>query len=316
MKIKIIKKYASLGVASLLLASASLSYAQVPITNIIQTFDADADGNHWGHEWGAGTQAWDGTAGNPAGALLITAPLTGASDHPTTTYITSLGNPWWTPNPINFSTYDFLELDIKWDTTSDVSISQFNNVGTIPANFQVGGQNFFQDWAMSTNYIGGTGGLDIYLCGGPGGQMSPLIINTNIPAAAASGWTHIKVPINKAQSGIDGVSGIVFSKWVSQNWGILNPAQARFWVDNVMLTGTSLPPPPPTVKVPAKATQGLNVFASTSGLYDRQEAVLRQSSGLSWVGHATAGNPVSYSFTIAGYPNSPDCEAYMFLVPN
>ena len=317
MKTKKITTYASLGVASLLLAGAIQSQAQMLITNVIQTFEVDDANNHWGHEWGVGTQAWDGTAGNPAGALLVTAPLSGSSDHPTTTYICKNGNPWYVGTAINCSEYDFLELDIKWDTTSDVTIDQFNNVGIIPPDFTNSlGQPFFQTWAMNTNYIGGTGGLDIYLCGGSGGQMAPLIVNTNIPAAAGSGWTHIKVPITKTLAGIDGVSGIVFSKWVSQNWGILNDAQARFWVDNVMLTGTTAPPPPPTVKVPTKATPGLNVFASTSGIYDRQSAVPRQDYGLSWVGVATPANPVTYSFTIAGYPNSPDCEAYMFLAPN
>ena len=313
-----LKMHYGLAVTALMLAGTGLSNAQLLITNVIQTFDAnDTSGNKWGHEWGDGTQAWDGAAGNPVGALLVTAPLTGTSDHPTTTFICKNGNPWYVGTAINFSTYDFLELDIKWDNTSDVTIDQFNHVGIIPPDFTNSlGQPFFQTYAMTTNYIGGTGGLDIYLCGGPLGQMNPLLVNTNIPAAAASGWAHIKVPINKAQAGIDGVSGIVFSKWVSQNGGILNPAQARFWVDNVMLTGTALPPPPPTVKVPTKATQGLNVFASTAGLYDRQSAVLRQTSGLSWVGMATPANPVTYSFTIAGYPNSPDCEAYLFLIPN
>jgi hypothetical protein len=41
-----------------------------------------------------------------------------------------------------------------------------------------------------------------------------------------------------------------------------------------------------------------------------------QSSGLSWVGQATPANPVTYSFTIVGYPKSVNCEAWMFLVPN
>ena len=31
---------------------------------------------------------------------------------------------------------------------------------------------------------------------------------------------------------------------------------------------------------------------------------------------ATEANPVTYSFTIAGYPNSVNCEAWLFLVPN
>jgi hypothetical protein len=147
--------------------------------------------------------------------------------------------------------------------------------------------------------------------------MAPFIYNTNIPAAAANGWVHMVIPINAATAGIDGCSGFVIHKWVSQyNGQIANDFQGRFWIDNVILQGTAGPPPPPTVKVPTKATLGLNVFASTAGLYDRQEAVLRQTSGLSWVGMATPANPVTYSFTIAGYPNSPDCEAYLFLIPN
>jgi hypothetical protein len=34
------------------------------------------------------------------------------------------------------------------------------------------------------------------------------------------------------------------------------------------------------------------------------------------VGQATPANPVTYSFTIAGYPKSVNCEAWMFLIPN
>ncbi len=40
------------------------------------------------------------------------------------------------------------------------------------------------------------GGLEIDLCGGPGGQMAPLIVTTNIPAAAANGWVHMVIPID------------------------------------------------------------------------------------------------------------------------
>ena len=138
-----------------------------------------------------------------------------------------------------------------------------------------------------------------------------------MPAAAASGWVHMTIPIDPTLAGLAGQSGITFAKWISNYGGqCANPAQARFWVDNITLGGTAGPPPPPVVKNPVKATKGLNVFASTAGLYDRQSAVLRQTSGLSWVGMATAANPVTYSFTIAGYPNSANCEAWLFLIPN
>jgi hypothetical protein len=147
--------------------------------------------------------------------------------------------------------------------------------------------------------------------------MAPFIINTNIPAATANGWVHVVIPINLTTANLDGCSGFVFHKWVSQyNGQIANDFHGRFWIDNVILQGTAGPPPPPIVKVPTKATRGLNVFANTQGNYDREEAVLRQETGLGWVGVATPSSPVTYSFTIAGFPHSENGEAYLFLNPN
>jgi hypothetical protein len=315
MKINQLKKYVSLGAAALALGSAGTAFAQTADLPI-QTFDADANGT--GHEWGSGTQSFDASTGNAAGALLVTVDFSSSSDTPCTTYICYKGgNPWYTPATIQFSQYKAIEFDIKWDNTSDITIDQFNNLGTWNTTMtNQAGQPIMLSWAGSGYLAGSTGGLDIDLCGGPGGQMSPFIINTNIPAAAANGWAHVVIPINAATAGIDGCNGIVFHKWINQQWGIQNDAQGRFWIDNVILQGTAGPPPPPKLSPLVKAAQGLNVFASTAGLYDRQSAVLRQNSGLSWVGQATPANPVTYSFTIAGYPSSVNCEAWMFLVPN
>ncbi len=319
-----LKNKALTALAAVALAGTSLSHAQVAITNIINTFDAAGSyGGGIGREWGPGAAVFDGATGSPAGAELITVTWDPTSDTPCTAYACNGDgpNPWYNPNPVNLSTYDTLEFDIKYDPTSDITIAQFNDASTWPltlTNVASGGASVFQSWAGAGQLAAGgsIGGLEINLCGGPGGQMAPVIINTNIPAAAASGWVHISIPINKAQSQIDGVSGIVFHKWCANTWTLATPVSARFWIDNVMLKGTSAPPPPPTVKPLVKATPGLNVFASTAGVYDRQSAVLRQIAGLSWVGLATPANPVTYSFTIAGYPNSPDCEAYLFLAPN
>jgi hypothetical protein len=314
MKINLLKKYAGVGLAALALGIAGAAFAQ-PIYLTINTFDSAAAGT--GHEWGPGTQAWDGTQGNPAGALEVTVDFSSSSDTPCTTYIClNGGNPWYVATPINFSLYQSLQFDIKWDNASDITIDQFNDLSTWPLTLtNSSGQTVLQPWGPG--YLSGsTAGLDIELCGGPGGQMAPSIATTNLPAAASNGWTHITIPINQAQAQIDGVSGIVFHKWIHQQWGIANDAVARFWIDNVMLQGTAAAAPPPTMSAPTKATPGLNVFASTAGLYDRQEAVLRQTSGLSWVGQATAAKPVTYSFTIDGYPTSVNCEAYLFLLPN
>lgn len=312
MKHKQTSKYFGLAAAALLLAGVSQSFAQTADLTI-NNFDADPGGN-LGHEWGSGTQAFDAGNGNPPGAALVTVAFSNSSDTPCTTYLCLNGNPWYVGTAINFSQYKAIEFDLKWDNTSDITIDQFNNVANIPLTAT---NSLGQSILNHVLDAGSIGGIEIDLCGGPGGQMAPTIVATNIPAAAANGWVHMVIPINQTAANLDGCSGFVFHKWVSQYGGqIANDFQGRFWIDNVTLQGTAGPPPPPTVKAPTKATQGLNVFASTAGLYDRQSAVLRQSSGLTWVGQATPANPVTYSFTIAGYPNSVNCEAWMFLVPS
>ncbi len=312
MKQKSLLKYASIGLAAFALGGAGTVLAQTADMTI-QTFDADPGGN-LGHEWGPGTQAFDAGNGNPPGAALVSAIFSNSSDTPCTTYICLNGNPWYVGTAINFSQYKAIEFDLKWDNTSDITLDEFNNVATIPLTATNSYGATILNHALDAGAIGG---IEIDLCGGPGGQMAPFIWNTNIPAAAANGWVHMVVPIDSTTANLDGCSGFVFHKWVSQYSGqIANDFQGRFWIDNVTLQGTAGPPPPPTVHVPAKATKGLNVFTSTAGVYDRQSAVLRQNSGLSWVGAATPANPVTYSFTIAGYPNSVNCEAWMFLIPN
>lgn len=318
-----------LGTSAILLAGSSQCQAQdIPVTNVINTFDsAGAYGGGIGTEWGTGSAAWDGQDGNPAGAELITVVWGPASDTPITAYACNGDgpNPWYNPNPISFSHYQTLEFDIKYDNTSDITIDQFNNVATWPfslTNSVSGGQSVFQSWATTGGAAlaadGAIGGLEINLCGGPAGQMGPVIINTNMPYAASNGWTHVIIPINQSQANIDGVSGIVFHRWCKDTWTLQTNVTARFWIDNVVLKGTTAAPPPPTLTTPTRPVQGLNIFASTMGnsYYDRQEVVSVTNTDLSWVGRATSANPVTYSFTIVGYPNSVNCEAYMFLTPN
>ncbi len=152
---------------------------------------------------------------------------------------------------------------------------------------------------------------------GPGYTDTTVSLGfTNFPVAAANGWAHMVIPINQSLAGINAGNGIVFHKWCSDTWALQVPVTAKFWIDNVVLQGTASTPPP-QLSAPIKPAAGLNVFASTAGLYDRQEVLLvTNRTGLSWVGHATAENPVTYSFTITNYPQSQNCEAYFFLSPN
>jgi hypothetical protein len=306
------------GLAALGLALAGSAQAQVPITNVINTFDTSDSG--CGEEWGSGTVAWDGTQGEPAGSLLLTLNFGNSSDTPAVAYCClDGGNPWYQPQTMNVSSYQNIEFDVLYDATSDITIPEFNDLSTWPTDLtNSSGQTVFISWAGAGYLAGSTPGFDVELCGGPAGQLGPFIATWTVPAAAATNWVHVKIPINQSESQIDGVNGIAFHKWINQQWGIQNTAVARLWIDNLVLTGTAAPPPPPKLSTPVKAVQGLNVFASSEGnsYYDRQEAELMQGSGLSWVGQATTANPVTYSFDIVGYPNSVNCEAYLFLVPN
>lgn len=310
----------TLGLSLAAAALTSLTGQAQTADRTISSFDSGTQGSQptgCGAWYGSYSAGWDGTvdnSGNGGGALYVESIFSNNSDTPLTEYVCLPGNNlWWSGNGTFLtSTYKSLDFDIKWDTNSVLTIDQFNSPATLPPNL-------LQGWAP-TNYLAGSvQGLEIALCW-KGDGSTTYLVNTNIPAAAASGWVHISIPINATMANIDPAVGIIFKKWLNQNWGVADAttATAKFWVDNVVLKGTAGPPPPPLVKAPVKPTQGLNCFATTKGnsFYDRQSVVLRQTTGLSWIGQATLANPVSYSFTISGYPNSVNCEAFMFIVPN
>jgi len=295
----------------------------VPSSTVtIASFDDDAGFSgaypSFGAAYGSSTVSWDGAHGNPAGAIKITCQWSSGSDTPCADYICYPGDNWYYNGSVNWplSQYRSIDFDIMWDSADsdpDFTIDCFNNFTNWPAGW-------YPSWAGSqpiSLFNDSVIGLEIDVTTGSG--VGPYLWTTNIPVGAATSWQHVSIPINPAETGIDGACGIVLHKWIANNWGIVGTHTAYFWIDNLVFVGPASQPPPPTLLAPTtKATPGLNVFSSTegNGFYDRQAVELRQSSGLTWVGHATTDNPVTYSFTIAGYPNSVNCEAYLFLVPN
>lgn len=238
------QEHGGLAIAALLLAGASLPFAAAAET-IIQDFSTNADGT--GVEWGPGSATYDSAVGNPAGSLLLTMPFNSGSDTPGVHYVCAGGgSPWFQPVRISFSQYQRLEFDIKWDTTSDITVAQFNDLSTWPLTLTNSlGDSAWQPGTPAGSLAGSTPGLNIELCGGPAGLLGPSIWTTNIPEAAASGWVHVIIPINPTQPQIDGVSGIVFHKWINQNSGLsAEGVTARFWIDNVRLESLCCPPPP------------------------------------------------------------------------
>ncbi|MGP8198597.1 MAG: hypothetical protein ACLQU4_03740 [Limisphaerales bacterium] len=234
------------------------------------------------------------------------------------------GTPWFCPGTVDFSQYTAITFDILWDTTSGLTIDQFNT-GTNWC-YSCPGPLFTEPEAPNFMVLGGYGnytpGIDLTLTGC---DLSPKVDlgSVNIPTNAAFGWQTMTVPIPaNLGASITSISGIMMQKYASQAGSIISSnATGMFWVDNIVLIGT--PPPPPTLTLlNTPPVPGLNVWNLTEGegYLDHNEVVTIASSGLSWVGSNTSPNtnfPVAYSFTLTGFPaNSTYADAFMFLVPN
>ena len=257
----------------LALAFATSSGLAVPDRDL-GTFDSGTSGTGWlwAIGWGNSTKEWDGSqdnTGNGGGSLHAYGSFDRAtSDTPLMLYEVISGNPWWHPDPsYDLSVYKSLEFDIKWDgSAGNMSLDNFNN----PPG-------------------GGVTGLEIHACpDSPGGA---ILATTNIPAAAANGWTHISIPINPALSGLGAVYGIWMNKWLAATNAT---GTFGFWIDNVVLKGGEVLPPP-TLSFGNKPVPGLAFIAASSGQYDRQE-IRTVGSNYAWYG---ASGPVSYSVDVA-----------------
>ena len=285
-----VTKHACLGLAALALAlSVSVCIGKPVIT--VNTYDSNINGV-W--DWyGGSTLSWDSSqdhTGDGGGSLYIAKNT--SNDHIFDVNSFS-GNDWDNGTAYDLTLYTNLSLWIKWDTNSSMSISDFNaNLGGLTME-------------LNDNHLGQ------YDWSGNGLHALPSV---QIPNAASNGWVHLNFPVSSTIPYIDSIGSIIFDAYHTTPWS----GTVQFWVDDITFQPAAVDVVPPPILSPVtKATPGLNVFASTEGsLYDRQSAVLRQNSGLSWVGQATPANPVTYSFTIAGYPKSVNCEAWMFLIPN
>lgn len=319
------QKLSCLTAAALFLGAASAAFAQT--TNFyVNQFTATGNSQSstpsgCGIFYGSSLILWDGTtadtlAGPGDDAAYVYVNVNDSSGNDMEDYITPgpYDNLWYNGNPqgVPLSQYKAVHFDILWDTAnSTIGINQFNNVTSINPGLSSSDPN--------TNGVGF--GLDVQVAGLGTTPPEPVTLGyVNIPDAASNGWQTITLPINPSESGIDGGVGILFKKWISTPADIPASSTAYFWVGNVWFEGSAAPPPPPTLQLPAKPTPGLNVTASTPGVYDRQQAGLVSSNGVSWVEHATVANPVTYSFTINGFPQNPAteyaCEAYMMMAPN
>ncbi len=230
---------------------------------------------------------YDGAVGKPAGSCYVELdwPVAGNGGQWEDCKI-DWDLPGWPGTDI--TVYQSIDFDLKVDTANSTLFSDgtFGSVSAIPQSWTAGG------WY-------GLGGAAIQ--------------NT-------TAWQHFSIPIGTTLPVPYPVNRLNLDFYSNPPQNALGTV--KFWIDNVTIKAppSNIKPTMGTIPNAApitKAIPGLNVSEVTEGnsFYDRQSLELLTSSGLSWVGN-TAGGPVSYSFTIVGYPNSANCEAYMFLVPN
>jgi len=281
--------------------SASVGFSSPIIT--VSTFDdaTPVNNNIW-NWYGGSSYNFDATqdhTGNGGGALHISQPSAAGDDTIIVpeTWLPGSGA-WWQSSTVNLTTYTNVSLWFKWDTNnSTMPISAFDTEGT--GGFTV---------VLNDNitYPGTDGPWH-----DPNKHFLPYI---QIPNAASNGWVHLNFAISAIIPNIDQIGAVEYYDWKPAPWS----GTVAFWVDDVTIEPAATDIiPAPTISPLAKVTPGLNVFASTDGsIYDRQSALLQQTTGLGWIGQA---NPVSYSFTIASFPTDPatyGCEAWLFLSPN
>jgi hypothetical protein len=287
------------------LALTASSYAQTqPNSDYLNQFNTTASGvdnstagwTYWYNGAGTLSLSTNDAANNPAsGSLKVTIPFTSVYRH--------VDQGTWFGNWDAIGAYDTtivyggtyftnLEFDIKMDPSDPLSAA--------------GDYGFI--------------GIGLEDAGTPAGAREAG--NVLIPGIASNTWVHFSVPVNRSAIYLSnpGVIGPVFTYSTYENGGqpfLTNPV--TMYIDNVRVRLGAVTNPPPTLSI-TTVKPGLNfVQGSISGQFDRQNIrTVNSTTGTpinySWVGAATVGNPVTYSFNISQW-KAPDLNFHIYITP-
>jgi hypothetical protein len=128
-------------------------------------------------------------------------------------------------------------------------------------------------------------------------------------------WRHYSIPIPSTATGVGNFLGVGLYCW--QPGG--TTGTFTYDVRNVVVKAKVVPIPPPTLEAleKVKATGlWLGTYAGGGGTRNSVYTPITTGRGVSWVGVATPANPVTYSMTIAQYPDSaqyPGIQSHIFL---
>ena len=269
-------------VAGALSLCAATTLVAQPYTNItIETFDTDLSEFRIGNVGGnaAGTVAWTGADGNPAGALSVQANwanLGGGWQEVQVNY------PWTSVDAgawfgLTVAPYATIEFDVKVEGAPPAATDgTFGRAQLVLQGFDGNGQNSGAGWV-------------------------PLGL---VPIPATNVWQHISHKLTPFER--FNLNQIVINI-VGQN--ATNPI--TYLVDNLEIKVPTAPPP--TLTMSPVAGGGLNLIAA-SGQYSR-ENIRTVGTNYTWYG---AGGAVNYSFTISQNPPDPynNFQTHLMLIPN
>ncbi len=207
------------------------------------------------------------------------------------------------------------KLIVNFDLTAYGGDNQFASQYNFPSTVDARGYTNLTfdirfDPASPSRPAGDYGWLEFGL--GPSDFSQIALGAVGVPTSAGN-WYRVSVPLNPTTPKMDSIARFWIKIWSGDAAGFTGTS--TIWVDNVTLNANQdvAPPSPPTIGM-EKATPGLRIVASAPGAqYARQNVYTVASTGYSWVG---AGTPVTYSVTLANYPDASHSgfQTHLFLV--
>jgi len=273
----------------MLACSTSVGLAQT--TDWMQTFDTSTSTGPWVVWWGTATITQDATQNcttnvPDSGAMKYVAPFVGASGEQFMTFAGfHYGWQWDGTTVLDGSKYTNLIFDIKIDPSTAPAVNGAD-LGQLALGFTAPG------WPST--------GV-------------PFLANYNIPLTATN-WTHVVLPINPTEAGIQSINGIYIKMW---SGGHLTNTWTAY-IDNLELQAipSDIPPPPPPTMALQSTTSGLQLISTTKGGASARYSIHPATAGYSWM-----NSPISttYAVTIKQYPtyaSYANFQTHMFLIPS
>jgi hypothetical protein len=277
MKKTLIAKSAGLALMCLALAGVGRDGWAQSVT--VSTFDSDLRAFIPGNFWHAGPDLPAPTAlawtNSDGGTMLV------VNDWDTTT--------WWQDRKVSADALPFPGYDLRL-------------YGYLEFDAKV------LEAVSGTNNAGGWGGIQVVCQGWDGAGDNTNVAWTTLGSITlTSVWAHYTVSTLSFPHYLNRLTLNFFQFPANTNY----PTQTQVLIDNIRFP--VLPCCPPRLKY-EKAVRGLNLFAGSSGIYDRESIRTATNLGIySWVSNGL----VSYSFTVTNFnPGTNGMQLHLFLIPS